>query len=195
MFYWKLFMSEAGHYWKTDNNIDGDSVNVTLCKSRGAIVGVSPVEDYIHRPAELDNMPLLRTYPLMTLFRSIALQEHDFEDKGEDVGDAAESMDGQYSSNGLHSEDAGSLRDFIENDNDKGRGLEDLTYAVEGAAVCSAACVPYIDHDTDDGNLDEACVHHRGASRAVKKQRKTKYRRFQFRDGHPLAHSHHYASA
>ncbi|KAK0472967.1 hypothetical protein IW261DRAFT_1570337 [Armillaria novae-zelandiae] len=207
-FYWKSFVLEASHYWKMDDNVDGDSVKVTLHKSHGAIVGVSPIEDYIHRPAELDNMPLYewiclcnresnratKTKDLPTddpIQIDSSADEHNFEDKGEDVGDAAESMDGQYSSDGLHSKDTGSLRNFIKNNDDEGRGLEDLTYAVEGAAVRSAACVPYIDHDTNDGNLDEDRVRHRGASRAVKKQRKTKYGRFQFRDGHPLAHSHH----
>ncbi|KAK0465728.1 hypothetical protein IW261DRAFT_1574878 [Armillaria novae-zelandiae] len=180
-FYWKSFVSEASRYWKTDNNVGGDSVKVTLRKSRGAIVGVSPVEDYIHRPAELDDMPLYewiclcnresnratKTKDLPTndpIQIDSSADEHNFEDKGEDVGDAAESVDGQYSSDGLHSEDAGSLRDFIENDDDEGRGLEDLTYTVKGAAVHSTARVPYIDHDTDDGKSDEDRVRHCRAS-------------------------------
>lgn len=46
-FYWKSFVSEVLNCWKGEDELI-DSVKVTLCRSKGSIMGVSPVEDYVH---------------------------------------------------------------------------------------------------------------------------------------------------
>ncbi|KAK0433188.1 hypothetical protein EV421DRAFT_1718787, partial [Armillaria borealis] len=56
-FYWKSFMAEAAGKWK---GLEGhaDKVKVSLKKRKGTIIGISPVEDYIHRPSELEDLAL-----------------------------------------------------------------------------------------------------------------------------------------
>lgn len=89
-FYWKSFVSEMLNCWKGDDDLV-DSVKVTLRRSKGSIMGVSPVEDYVHRPLELESMSL---YDWMCLCKrssdssacsSCALDEHvDERDTDED---------------------------------------------------------------------------------------------------------------
>ncbi|KAK0477532.1 hypothetical protein IW261DRAFT_1305239, partial [Armillaria novae-zelandiae] len=56
-FYWKSFVSEARNYW-TPEHEKKEPVKISLRKSKGNIVGVLPVEDYIHHPEELEGTTL-----------------------------------------------------------------------------------------------------------------------------------------
>ncbi len=56
-FYWKSFVTEARNFWLADGERPND-VKITLKRGNRNIVGVSPVEDYIHRPSKLEGMSL-----------------------------------------------------------------------------------------------------------------------------------------
>ncbi|KAK0442207.1 hypothetical protein EV421DRAFT_1710929, partial [Armillaria borealis] len=56
-FYWKSFVAEARNYWKADGE-SLDDVKITLKKGQNNVVGISPVEDYIHRPTQLEDLSL-----------------------------------------------------------------------------------------------------------------------------------------
>ncbi|KAK0222355.1 hypothetical protein IW262DRAFT_1271083 [Armillaria fumosa] len=56
-FYWRSFVAEAHNYWRSEQ-CAAESVKITLRKQNGAIIGLSPVEDYIHRPVELEQITL-----------------------------------------------------------------------------------------------------------------------------------------
>ncbi|KAK0447511.1 hypothetical protein EV421DRAFT_1686911, partial [Armillaria borealis] len=56
-FYWRSFVAEARNSWKSGDDIL-DEVKVHIKKHGGDIVGVSPVEDYIRRPVELEHLCL-----------------------------------------------------------------------------------------------------------------------------------------
>ncbi|KAK0449810.1 uncharacterized protein EV420DRAFT_1275111 [Desarmillaria tabescens] len=56
-FYWKSYVAEAVSSWK-DPGSSIDKVQITLKKRKGSIIGVSPVEDYIHRPVQLEHISL-----------------------------------------------------------------------------------------------------------------------------------------
>jgi len=56
-FYWKSYVTEARRPWQPhDGEESGDKV--TLIKSRGRIIGLSPVHDYIYRPESLEDLCL-----------------------------------------------------------------------------------------------------------------------------------------
>jgi hypothetical protein len=55
-FYWKSYVVEARQAWNQDEEVMNDKV--TLVKSRGKIIGLSPVYDYLYRPVELEDMCL-----------------------------------------------------------------------------------------------------------------------------------------
>ena len=56
-FYWKSYVTEARRPWQPPNEEEG-SDKVVLVKSRGRIIGLSPVYDYVYRPAELEELCL-----------------------------------------------------------------------------------------------------------------------------------------
>ncbi|KAK0197646.1 hypothetical protein F5146DRAFT_920688 [Armillaria mellea] len=56
-FYWRSFVSEARNAWK-DESDKMEEVNVQIKRKSHTIVGISPVEDYIRRPAELGELSL-----------------------------------------------------------------------------------------------------------------------------------------
>ena len=56
-FYWQPFVHEVRSFW--DRNIDpGITPKVALIKQRNCVVGLSPIYDYIYRPAELHDVSL-----------------------------------------------------------------------------------------------------------------------------------------
>ena len=61
-FYWQSFVREARKPWEQKStdlemNIEAPE-KLTIFKSRGRVIGFSPVHDYVHRPAELHSMCL-----------------------------------------------------------------------------------------------------------------------------------------
>ncbi|PBK65093.1 hypothetical protein ARMSODRAFT_861154, partial [Armillaria solidipes] len=120
-FYWKSFVVEAASKW---NTLDGpnEKVKVSLKNKKGTIVGVSPVEDYIHRPVELEGL---------------------------------------------------SLYDWI--------------YMLQNMNTR----VPYISHDTDDEDSTAARKNAPTLAPSKGKGRRSKFKRLQFVDRHPLCLSHH----
>ena len=56
-FFWKTYVNEIYHAWYPDNN-DRKPAKVTLLKHNKNIVGVSPTDDYIHRPTEIETLCL-----------------------------------------------------------------------------------------------------------------------------------------
>ena len=56
-FYWKSYVIEARRPWQPQNE-EEESDKVALVKSCGQIVGLSPVYDYIYRPAGLEDLCL-----------------------------------------------------------------------------------------------------------------------------------------
>ncbi|KAK0215544.1 hypothetical protein IW262DRAFT_1277859, partial [Armillaria fumosa] len=51
--------------------------------------------------------------------------------------------------------------------------------------------MPYVDHDTDDDESVGEPIQWNGSSRTPKKRKRSKFKRFQFSNEHPLVHSHH----
>ncbi|KAF8240600.1 hypothetical protein L208DRAFT_1231591, partial [Tricholoma matsutake] len=56
-FYWQSFVYEARKPWN-QKSLSSDSTKVTLFKHNGQVIGLSPVQDYMYRSAELHNMSL-----------------------------------------------------------------------------------------------------------------------------------------
>jgi hypothetical protein len=57
-FYWQSFINEARKEFLSDDDKAKEPTKVILIKRRGAIVGLSPVFDYIYRSEELTNVSL-----------------------------------------------------------------------------------------------------------------------------------------
>ncbi|KAK0224281.1 hypothetical protein IW262DRAFT_1268792, partial [Armillaria fumosa] len=166
-FYWKSFVADdvlgnTSNYWRSDK-CSAESVKITLKKRKGAIVGISPVEDYIHRPVDLEHLPLYewictcsrvansaqKNVPPST-DEPIQIDSSDDEPDLYECGyDVCEDDTASVASNASRATgDAGSILDFI-----------------------------------DDADIDDDAD-------ADRKGRK-KYQRFQFTELHPLADMHH----
>ncbi|KAK0235583.1 hypothetical protein EDD85DRAFT_791055 [Armillaria nabsnona] len=66
-------LAEACNYWKVDGE-SLDDVKITLKKGRDNVVGISPVEDYIHHPTQLEDLSL---YDWISLYGFIVPSDHD----------------------------------------------------------------------------------------------------------------------
>ena len=56
-FYWKTYVDEVYRTWYPERD-DINAAKLTLLKQQKKIIGLSPVDDYIFRPSELENMCL-----------------------------------------------------------------------------------------------------------------------------------------
>ncbi|TFK66989.1 hypothetical protein BDN72DRAFT_724923, partial [Pluteus cervinus] len=56
-FFWQRYVDQVKKAWETNSNEDAPE-KLMMFNSDGEIVGVSPVYDYIFRPAELDDISL-----------------------------------------------------------------------------------------------------------------------------------------
>ncbi|SJL06824.1 uncharacterized protein ARMOST_10166 [Armillaria ostoyae] len=154
-FYWKSFVTEAEKQWNRPDDLS-DHVQVALKKRNGVIVGVSPVEDYIHRPSELENMTLYDwIYPVE--FGDIDDIQHDINNRQypiyPDQG-SHNSSDDESS----HASEAGSIWDFVVDDDEGLSGDDDIEAVVSDIMAWAAARVPYVSHETDDEeSVKEAC--------------------------------------
>ncbi|PBK91905.1 hypothetical protein ARMGADRAFT_898544, partial [Armillaria gallica] len=161
MFYWKAFVLEAASGWKM---VDGDikKVKVALRNKKGNIIGVSPVEDYIHRPVELDGL---------CLYKWICTCEH---------------VANHSDNNTTFSPDELIMLDTKMEHKDKDIGIHnsvclnspevvkpDSPTPSESGSICDFV----VDDDDDDSSDNELSS--------------SKFKRLQFMEFHPLHRSHH----
>ncbi|KAK0421656.1 hypothetical protein EV421DRAFT_1915977 [Armillaria borealis] len=205
-FYWKSFVTEAGKQWNKPDD-SSDHVQVALKKRNGVIVGVSPVEDYIHRPSELENMTLYdwicTCEQVANLSRSPASAEDpvgfgDIDDIQDDINNRQYPIypdQGSHNSSddeSSHPSEAGSIWDFVVDDDRGLSGDDDIEAVVSDMMARAAARVPYISHETDDEeSVKEVCGPEEVTGPRKGKQRKSKFKRMQFIDLHLLHSSHH----
>ena len=57
-FHWPSYVKEVENAWNMDIDNTNDSDKISIIKHKGRIVGLSPVQDYIHRGSELESMSL-----------------------------------------------------------------------------------------------------------------------------------------
>ncbi|PBK92313.1 hypothetical protein ARMGADRAFT_1031188 [Armillaria gallica] len=155
-FYWKSFMAEAAGKWK---GLEGyaDKVKVSLKRRKGTIVGVSPVEDYIHRPSELDDLTLydwICTCKQVTNSSREAATSPDpvpFKDAMDDSGICGDAISPSVLHVSLPScSDAGSIYNFIVEDDPEIPNEDEMASIVCDMILRAAARVPYISHETDN---------------------------------------------
>ncbi len=189
-FYWRSFVSEARNAWKEDGDKPED-VKVQIKKQSSVIVGVSPVEDYIRRPVELESMSLHKWISCCERLPNSALpksarnesKEPDMDDIV-DMGDSC--SDGSRISRPCTPSCRGSLDDFIVDDSSS-----DRTQVADESDSFSPS--PRAFPDTQATLVDRPVCSEGSSAHAPNKSRGPKNRigRFQFLSDHPLAHTHH----
>ncbi|KAK0216367.1 hypothetical protein IW262DRAFT_1299592 [Armillaria fumosa] len=187
-FYWKLFVAEASNYWRS-NKCSAESVKITLKKRKGAIMGISPVEDYIHRPVDLEHLPLYEWICTCSRIDS-SDDEPDLYKCGYDV---CEDDTASVASNASRATgDAGSIRDFIDDADIDDDADANVTSLLDDMAAHVAVCVPYVHTDTEEEEIVAIPVTSRSMKPLSKKRKgRKKYQRFRFTELHPLADTHH----
>jgi hypothetical protein len=101
-FYWQSYVTEARSYF-SETLENHEKHKVALIKRKGRIVGLSPVFDYIYRPAELQNITL---YDWIAQFKRIKMPKTNSKNKKESKD--IESLEDSLS-------DISSQSDFSEN--------------------------------------------------------------------------------
>ncbi|PBK62524.1 hypothetical protein ARMSODRAFT_1061253, partial [Armillaria solidipes] len=156
-------MAEARNYWKVDGE-SLDDVKITLKKGRGNIVGISPVEDYIHRPPQLDDMNL---YDWISLSECVSNKTTSSTSNKESCNDVIEFED--------IDNDINNRGDLCDDEPDDEPGDDDVN-SLDRFIVPSK-------HD-GDSQIDTG-------SHQSKRKRTSKYHRYKFSWEHPLHESHH----
>ncbi len=87
--------------------------------------------------------------------------------------------------------ESGSIQDFIVDDNDIVSDNDELTSIIKDMKARAAERVSYVPHETDDEGSVDGKEGKRDEAPGKRKNRKSKFRRMQFMDLHPLHMSHH----
>ncbi len=195
-FYWKSFVSEVKNRWREVHE-PAEDVKISLRKRRGTIMGVSPMEDYIHRPLELaswslyDWICLCDRAPNSTVKRNRSNKDGDGplilecewdtdDDNIKDNGDSCGSGDEPLSP--CKSDNAGSLKDFIV---DSDATDDDIAFDTMDCSDPLPKRVKYV-HDASDSDDAEDPTKKRNGC-------KTKIRRLKFAEEHPMYETYHVA--
>ncbi|SJL13074.1 uncharacterized protein ARMOST_16511 [Armillaria ostoyae] len=186
-FYWKSFIAEARNFWLADGERPND-VKITLKRGNRNIVGVSPVEDYIHRPSKLEGMSL---YDWIGLCECVSNKcaskgtlcddpiefdavKDELNERGDQCDDEPDVLSGD--------DDADSLDGFIVPSEHEGSPpLSPIDHInIAPASRDDTHRVEYRGHDTDsDNDIDIS-------GDKAKPRKKSKYWKFKFSPEHPL---------
>ncbi len=125
-FYWKSFVSEVKNDWLHGSD-NPEEVKVQLKKRENIVIGVSPVEDYIHCSLELESMSLYqwicRCYRVADKGSNVTFP-HNEEPPIDSVIEELENNGDDCDSHNEYDitevdDDQGSLNDFIEDDDNE----------------------------------------------------------------------------